>query len=78
MRKQRGGAKAVVFSTWSRLLGVVSLALTKSHVPHVSLATSRSKELRAAQLDTFIKDSSCSVLLIPLTTLGAYHGLLYT
>lgn len=68
MRAHRKGAKAVVFSTWSRLLRVVSLALQRSGVPHASLA--KAQDQRSSSLETFQKDPDCSVLLVVLSTLG--------
>lgn len=70
MREAGPGAKAVVFSTWSRLLKVTSLALQRSRVPHVSLAAAQ--EERALSLKTFQTDPDCSVLLVVLSTLGEY------
>ena len=47
---------------------VVSLALLRRTIPHVSLATAQ--EERSSNLQTFQTDPDCSVLLIVLSTLG--------
>lgn len=71
LRSARDGAKAVVFSTWTRVLTVLGAALAANKVPYASLASTRTQ--RSSSLDTFQTDPSCTVLLVTLTTLGEHH-----
>lgn len=68
MRAQRKGAKAVIFSTWTRLLKAVSVALTCNKVQHASLAAAQDQ--RSSSLEQFQTDPECSALLVVLSTLG--------
>ena len=71
MRRADPGAKAVVFSAWGRLLKLVGGALAANGLEHVSLAGAQ-PEARAAALHRFLTDPACAVILIVLSTGGAW------
>lgn len=73
MRRQDPGAKAVVFSTWGRLLKLVGEALQANGLQHVSLAGAQPNS-RAAALRRFLTDPDCAVILIVLSTGGVFPG----
>ena len=68
------GGKVVVFSAWSRLLRLFGHALTSVGLRWVSLAGSI-PDARATALESFKNDSSCSALLVMMSTAGGAAGL---
>lgn len=66
MRAKDPKSKAVIFSSWGRLLRLIEDALAANGISHVSLAGTQ-PEGRANALRTFLNDPtvSCSTLLCP-------------
>ena len=60
MQSRSPGSKAVVFSSWGRLLRLVGEALVANGVEHVSLAVP-SLEARQRALVQFHADPQCKV-----------------
>ncbi|KAK3277407.1 hypothetical protein CYMTET_14581, partial [Cymbomonas tetramitiformis] len=70
------GKKALVFSSWQRLLAVAAEALEDNGIPFCKLAGVPAK--RRAALERFTTDPDCSVMLLPLSTGGGAAGLTLT
>lgn len=77
LRSQDPGAKAVVFSSWGRLLRLVAEALSANGVGHAMLAGA-APAARAAALGRFARDPRCGVLLVVMSTAGGAAGLSLT
>jgi hypothetical protein len=63
MRASDPGAKAVVFSSWGRLLRLAGAALSDAGLGHASLAGASPAE-REAALHSFLHDPACAVLTV--------------
>lgn len=70
-------AKAVVFSSWSRLLRLVEGALGDNSIAYTSIAGAQA-DTRVAALRKFIKDPDCTVLTVVMSTGGGAAGLTLT
>lgn len=70
-------AKAVVFSSWSRLLRLVEEALGDNSIAYTSIAGAQA-DARVAALQRFIKDPDCTVLTVVMSTGGGAAGLTLT
>ena len=72
MRSANPGAKAVVFSAWTRVLRLVASALSVNNIPSVSLtgAAAGGADARADAVAKFQSDPSVKVILILMTTGG--------
>lgn len=71
------GAKSLVFSTWGRLLHLISAALTLNGVGHTCLFGAEPDARRAA-LHRFAHDPQCRVLLLLMSTSSGAAGLTLT
>lgn len=74
MRAADPAAKAVVFSSWGRLLKLVGGALEANGVQHATLAGA-SPVQRLAALNSFMHDPRCTVLTVVMSTSGGAAGL---
>lgn len=77
MKQADPTAKAVVFSSWSRLLRLVEEALSDNGFTHTSIAGVQA-QTRAAALKSFLTDPKCSVLTVIMSTSGGASGLTLT
>lgn len=77
MKQADPTAKAVVFSSWSRLLRLVEEALSDNCFTHTSIAGVQA-QTRAAALKSFLTDPDCSVLTVIMSTGGGASGLTLT
>ena len=77
MKQADPSAKAVVFSSWSRLLRLVEEALSDNGFTHTSIAGVQA-QTRAAALKSFLTDPDCSVLTVIMSTGGGASGLTLT
>ncbi|KAL4426809.1 hypothetical protein ABPG77_006595 [Micractinium sp. CCAP 211/92] len=77
MRAADPNAKAVVFSSWGRLLKLVGEALAANGVRHASLAGANPAQ-REAALHAFLHDPDCTVLTVVMSTAGGAAGLTLT
>ena len=76
MKQADPTAKAVVFSSWSRLLRLVEEAL-KDNICYTSIAGAQA-DSRVAALHRFMKDPECTVLTVVMSTGGGAAGLTLT
>eukprot|EP00887_Chlorella_sp_A99_P005493 scaffold1.g5493.t1 len=77
MRAADPTAKAVVFSSWGRLLKLVGDALQANGVAHATLAGA-SPVQRQEALDRFHHDPACAVLTVVMSNSGGAAGLTLT
>ncbi len=70
-------AKAVVFSSWGRLLRLVEEALQDNSIPYTSIAGAQA-DTRMAALHRFTQDPDCTVLTVVMSTGGGAAGLTLT
>lgn len=77
MRAADPGAKAVVFSSWGRLLKLVGDALDQNGVRHATLAGANPAQ-REDALHAFLHDPDCVVLTVVMSTSGGAAGLTLT
>ena len=77
MKQADPTAKAVVFSSWSRLLRLVEEALQDNSISYTSIAGAQA-DTRAAALQRFVKDPDCTVLTVVMSTGGGAAGLTLT
>lgn len=70
-------AKAVVFSSWGRLLGLVGQALQANGVGYASLCGANAQQRQDA-LHRFLHDPTCVVLAVVMSTSGGAAGLTLT
>ena len=77
MKQADPTAKAVVFSSWSRLLRLVQGALQDNGISHASIAGTQA-ETRGAALKRFLEDPDCTVLAVVMSTGGGAAGLTLT
>lgn len=77
MKQADPTAKAVVFSSWSRLLRLVEEALKDNNIPYTSIAGAQA-DSRVAALHRFMKDPKCTVLTVVMSTGGGAAGLTLT
>ena len=77
MKQADPTAKAVVFSSWSRLLRLVEEALHDNSIPHTSIAGAQA-DTRVAALRRFMTDPECTVLTVVMSTGGGAAGLTLT
>ena len=77
MKQADPTAKAVVFSSWSRLLRLVEEALQDNGIAYTSIAGAQA-ETRGAALRKFVKDPDCTVLTVVMSTGGGAAGLTLT
>ena len=77
MKQADPTAKAIIFSSWSRLLRLVEEALGDNGFTHTSIAGVQA-QTRAAALKTFLTDPNCSVLTVIMSTSGGASGLTLT
>ena len=77
MKQADPTAKAVVFSSWSRLLRLVEEALHDNGISCTSIAGVQAAS-RAAALKRFTKDPDCTVLTVVMSTGGGAAGLTLT
>lgn len=71
---QRSG-KAVVFSGWGRMLGIVSQALANNSIDHVSMVGG-TPDVRSVALNRFMTDPTCRVLLLLMSNSSGAAGML--
>ncbi|KAK9861722.1 hypothetical protein WJX84_002580 [Apatococcus fuscideae] len=74
MRGKDPKSKAVVFSSWGRLLSLIGEALKANGIAHVSLAGTQ-PEGRANALRTFLNDPDVMVITVVMSTGGGAAGL---
>ncbi|KAK9831775.1 hypothetical protein WJX74_008901 [Apatococcus lobatus] len=74
MRAKDPSSKAVVFSSWGRLLRLIGEALGANGIGHVSLAGTQ-PEARANALRTFLNDPKVMVITVIMSTGGGAAGL---
>ena len=77
MKQADPTAKAVVFSSWSRLLRLVEEALQDNGISCTSIAGVQAAS-RVAALKRFTKDPDCTVLTVVMSTGGGAAGLTLT
>ncbi len=77
MKQADPTAKAVVFSSWSRLLRLVQEALKDNNICYTSIAGAQA-DSRVAALHRFMKDPECTVLTVVMSTGGGAAGLTLT
>eukprot|EP00198_Chlamydomonas_reinhardtii_P009028 XP_001698365.1 predicted protein [Chlamydomonas reinhardtii] len=77
MGDEEPDSKALVFSSWGRLLRLVHEALVANGITCVSLVGGN-PEARQAALQTFLHDRKCRVLLLMKSTSGGAAGLTLT
>ena len=77
MKQADPTAKAVVFSSWSRLLRLVEEALKDNNICYTSIAGVQA-DSRVAALHRFMKDPECTVLTVVMSTGGGAAGLTLT
>ncbi|KAL0028145.1 hypothetical protein WJX77_009970 [Trebouxia sp. C0004] len=77
MKQADPTAKAVVFSSWSRLLRLVEEALQDNTICYTSIAGAQA-DSRVAALRKFMKEPECSVLTVVMSTGGGAAGLTLT
>ena len=77
MKQADPTAKAVVFSSWSRLLRLVEEALHDNSIPYTSIAGAQA-DTRVAALRRFMTDPDCTILTVVMSTGGGAAGLTLT
>jgi E3 ubiquitin-protein ligase SHPRH len=77
LRAADPGAKAVVFSSWGRLLRLAGEALDAHGVGHATLGGATVAQ-REAALRRFMHDPDCAVLTVVMSTAGGAAGLTLT
>ncbi len=77
MKQADPTAKAVVFSSWSRLLRLVEEALKDNNICYTSIAGAQA-DSRVAALHRFMKEPECTVLTVVMSTGGGAAGLTLT
>lgn len=77
MKQADPTAKAVVFSSWSRLLRLVEEALQDNNIAYTSIAGAQA-DTRVAALRRFVTDPDCTVLTVVMSTGGGAAGLTLT
>lgn len=77
MKQADPTAKAVVFSSWNRLLRLVEEALQDNNIAYTSIAGAQA-DTRVAALRRFMTDPDCTVLTVVMSTGGGAAGLTLT
>jgi len=77
MKSEDADSKAVVFSSWSKLLKLVGVALDGAGVEHATLCGASAQQRQAA-LHRFLHDPNCMVLTVLMSTGGGAAGLTLT